>query len=194
MARQIDAENGALADFRFGVDVAARLLDDSVDHRKPEPGALADILGGEERFENLLHHIGRNASACVRQLDEDILAHLHAAIIQLRNLVRLDIAGPDSDRATFGHGIPGIDRQIDQHLLELAEIGLDRPQIAAEFELQLDIGADQPVDKHAQVPNHIGHRQHSRPHRLLAREGQKLPHQHGGTVGVALDFDEIGKA
>ena len=36
-------------------DVAAGLLDDAVDRRQAEPGALADLLGGEERLEDLVH-------------------------------------------------------------------------------------------------------------------------------------------
>ena len=36
-----------------GEDEAARLLDDAVDGREAEPGALADFLGGEERLEDL---------------------------------------------------------------------------------------------------------------------------------------------
>ena len=43
---------------RIGEDEAARLLDDAVDGRQAEPGALADFLGGEERLEHLAEHVG----------------------------------------------------------------------------------------------------------------------------------------
>jgi hypothetical protein len=51
--RQVDGEAGALADLRIGEDEAARLLDDAVDGREAEPGALAHFLGGEEGLEDL---------------------------------------------------------------------------------------------------------------------------------------------
>ena len=61
---------GALADLRIAIDEAAGLLDDAVDHRQAEPGALADFLGGEERLEDLLDHLGRNAACRCLDLDQ----------------------------------------------------------------------------------------------------------------------------
>ena len=40
-----------MPDLRIDAHVAARLLDEAVDHAQPEAGALADVLGGEERLE-----------------------------------------------------------------------------------------------------------------------------------------------
>ena len=48
----------ALADLGIGEDEAARLLDDAIDGRQPEAGALAHFLGGEEGLENLAEHAG----------------------------------------------------------------------------------------------------------------------------------------
>src|SRR3546814_2483975 len=45
---KVDGEGRALAGHRIGEDVPARLLDDAVDGREPQPGALAGFLGGEE--------------------------------------------------------------------------------------------------------------------------------------------------
>ncbi len=42
-------------DLAFDRDVAAALLDDAVDHRQAEAGALARLLGGEEGLEDLRH-------------------------------------------------------------------------------------------------------------------------------------------
>jgi len=36
------------------IDEAAGLLDDAIDRRQAEAGALADFLGGEERLEDLV--------------------------------------------------------------------------------------------------------------------------------------------
>src|SRR6188768_4090913 len=51
-ARQEDLEGGAAARRAVDGDVAAALLDDAVHHRQAEAGALAALLGGEERLED----------------------------------------------------------------------------------------------------------------------------------------------
>ena len=51
-----------------------------------------------------------------------------------------------------------------------------------------------PVDQHAQIADDVGQVEHGRPHRLLAREGEQLAHQHCRAVGIALDLHQIGKA
>ena len=47
------------------------LLDDSVDGGKPEPGALADRLGGEERFVDPLQQRGGDSASRVFHHDPD---------------------------------------------------------------------------------------------------------------------------
>ena len=69
-----------------GEDVAAGLLDDAVDGGEAEPGAAADLLGGEERLEDLLHHLGRHAGAGVAHLDQHIFAGRHVALAELARL------------------------------------------------------------------------------------------------------------
>src|SRR3546814_17721428 len=60
---KVDGEGRALAGHRIGEDVPARLLDDAVAGREPQPGALAGFLGGEEGLENLAEMFGRDARA-----------------------------------------------------------------------------------------------------------------------------------
>ena len=56
--RDMDGERGATAGFAADLDEAARLPDDAVDAREPQPGALAHVLGGEIRLENLVQGHG----------------------------------------------------------------------------------------------------------------------------------------
>ena len=51
--RQVDLDRRAVADLAVDLHVAAGLLDEAVDLREPEAGAVADVLGGEERLERL---------------------------------------------------------------------------------------------------------------------------------------------
>ena len=72
----------ALADFGIAEDEAAGLLDDAVDHRQAKAGALADLLGGEERLEYLLQHVGRDAAAGVFDLDQHIVGRREFAVAE----------------------------------------------------------------------------------------------------------------
>src|SRR3546814_16875152 len=65
---QIDGEAGPFARLAVGKDETRRLLDDAIDGRQAEPGALADILGGEEGLEKLGEHVGGNAGARVAEI------------------------------------------------------------------------------------------------------------------------------
>ena len=49
--REKDAERGAVAQLALDFDPALMLLDDAINRRQPQAGALADFLGGEERLE-----------------------------------------------------------------------------------------------------------------------------------------------
>src|SRR3546814_15278014 len=70
---KVDGEGRALAGHRIGEDVPARLLDDAVDGREPQPGALAGFLGGEEGLENLAEMFGRDARAGIAHLECGII-------------------------------------------------------------------------------------------------------------------------
>jgi hypothetical protein len=43
----------------------------------------------------------------------------------------VDIGGAHIELAAVRHGVARIDREIDDDLLELGNVGLDRPQIAS---------------------------------------------------------------
>jgi hypothetical protein len=78
------------------------------------------------------------------------------------------------------HGVAGIHRQVDDHLLKLSLVDAHQTEIAAMHQAKLDGLADQATDQVAQVGQHIGDIQHLRHQSLLAREGEQLAHQIGG--------------
>ncbi len=72
MPRQQDAE-GCPGPRRAATEnIAASLLDNAVDHGEAEPGALADVLGGEEGLEDFRHHLGGDAMARVLDFDQHV--------------------------------------------------------------------------------------------------------------------------
>ena len=57
--------------------------------------------------------------------------------------------------------------------------------------VERDLLADQPAQQHGEVGQHLAEIEHLRPQRLPAREGQQLPHQARGAVGVLLDLHDV---
>ena len=138
-----------LPDLAVGEDVAAGLLDDAVDGGQAEPGALADLLGGEERLEDAADHVGRDADAGVLHLDQQVFAGGDAELGELQAFALGDVAGADGEGAAVGHGIPGVDGQVDDDVLELGLVGLDVPQVAAGQDLERHLLAQRLVEQRA---------------------------------------------
>ena len=80
--RQRDPEACAPLGARADVDAPVVRVDDLADDRQSEPGALR--LGREERTEDPLHHVRRNARAVVADLDLD---HRHRRARRRRRLL-----------------------------------------------------------------------------------------------------------
>src|SRR5437868_10742167 len=75
--RQAQDELGELPRLAVDRDRPAMLLrDDVVADREAEAGALAGWLGGEERLEQLVAVLGRDAGSVVAHLDLDRLAEV----------------------------------------------------------------------------------------------------------------------
>jgi hypothetical protein len=63
--RAIQANGGADTVFGIQVHRVAGLLGEPMDHRQAQPGAVADILGGEERIHYTIDHALRKTAAIV---------------------------------------------------------------------------------------------------------------------------------
>src|SRR5258706_15639929 len=74
VTRQIKLDRRSTPQLAVDGDVAVGLPGKSVDHRKPEPGALPDRLGGEERIEGARRHLRTHADAGVADSDANIIA------------------------------------------------------------------------------------------------------------------------
>src|SRR5262249_17383243 len=155
IARDEYPEGRTLTKVRLDIHEAAGLLDNAVHGREAEAGALTHILRGEEGIEDLVDDLGRNAGAGILDLDEDILADRHAFILHLSALIGADIGGAQGQLAATSHGVASIDHEIDDHLLELRQVGLDRPEIALRHHVERDAFADQALQQHLEVVNHI---------------------------------------
>ena len=81
--RQGDRDLGALPRRAVDLDLAARGVDDAVHRRQPEAGALARLLGGEERLEDARARRLVHADAGVAPTREHGTARLAAGVVDL---------------------------------------------------------------------------------------------------------------
>ena len=105
--------------------------------------------------------------------------------------VQVHVGGLDGDLPALGHGIPGIHRQVHDHLLDLTGIGLDHAQVRPQDGHQIDVLADQAPQHLIQVHDQIIEIQDLGREDLLAAEGQELAGQGGGPFRGRLDFLHI---
>ena len=130
-ARQEDAEGGALADGAVDDDLPARLRDDAVHRRQPEAGALARLLGREERLEDARARRVVDARAGVAHREHDPAADWHAGVVRRGRVLDVDVLGGDGEHAARRHGVARVDDQVDHDLLELSGVGAHRAEALA---------------------------------------------------------------
>jgi hypothetical protein len=72
-------------------------------------------------------------------------------------LVHVDVAGLDGQLPAAGHGVAGVDGQVDQDLLDVAWVGEDHVEARVEVGNQLDMLAEGPLQQ-AQDALHFARR------------------------------------
>ncbi len=192
MARQEDAEDGALARLGFDIDESAGLLDDAVNSREAEAGALADFLRREERLENLVDDLRSECRCRCRRLRP---AHNPAAGMPLL-AKRADSVSVMLEVRTVSLPPSGMaSRALTARLTttcsnwEMSTLTGHRSRPCTGVELHLL--ADQAAQQHGEIGQRVTEIQHLRPQRLPARERQQLPHQARRAVGVLLDLHDV---
>src|SRR5713226_1605949 len=75
------------------------LFDESIDHAEAEAGPLANVLGGEEGFENVFQNAGGNAVTGISHRDHHVLSGGDIAVEGGMAVVEDDVAGLDGELA-----------------------------------------------------------------------------------------------
>ena len=185
MTRQEEGDAGALIDLGMDARLAAGLAHETVDHRQAQPCAHPDRLGGEEGIEGLGDHLGRHAAAVVGHREGDVFARFQVADPGHARIQR-PVGGLDEDATALGHGVAGIDAEVEQGVFQLRRIDQGRPQLAAGHHLDLDRRTHRAADQ----VFHAGHQAIDVGglgiQRLPAGKGQQPVGQGGGADGGAL--------
>jgi hypothetical protein len=74
-----------------------------------------------------------------------------------------DVRGAHRELAAVRHRVARVHREVHDHLLDLRDVGLHRPQVASVHRHQLDLFAEQPLEQHAEVGQRLAEIEHLRP-------------------------------
>ena len=178
-ARQMQAEDGACAELAVHCDKSAGLTDKAEHHRQTKPGAVALFFGGEERFKYPIDHIWRHAGAGIGHLDHDVIARHHIRTRAHLAVADMNIAGDDRHLAAQGHGVACVGGQVGNGRLQPRCIGVDWPDIFAEFEGHRHALAQHVVEQVGDGANPGVHVDLLRCQRLTSGESEQLRDQIG---------------
>jgi hypothetical protein len=144
------------------------------------------LLGRKERIENPVADRLGNPDAGVDNLDHDIITRTDPAGRRLL-LAQLDIARRERQISSGWHGIPGVDREVDQRRTELGGIDQRRPGMIAQIGLDIDLSPqrrrqqfDDLVDQRIDVDLH-------RAQRLLPGKGEQVCREFCRPIGDVAD-------
>jgi hypothetical protein len=118
--------------------VAARLLDEAVHHAEAQTAALPHVLRGEEGLEGVGRDLGRHAVAAVANRQPHVLPGLELGLRRGVVLADLDVRGLDHELAAPGHGVAGVDREIQNGVLQLPRVDATQPEPDPAHDLDLD--------------------------------------------------------
>src|ERR1700722_2079454 len=101
------------------------------------------------------------------------------------------VAGIDGQHPASGHGVTGVDREIHQHLLQLARVGQHRPQVTGERGDQLDVLAEGPAQHFLDRGDDGVEVKDLRPDHVAAGEDEQLVGEPGCPFAGFLDLREV---
>ena len=164
--------------------VPLRLLDDAVDGGEAEPSALTDALGGKERIESAVQGGGVHALPRVAHREQHVWsgAHENVGLEAGVFLSQGDLAGLHGQPPAVGHRIPGVEREIEQHLLDLASVRADRFDRGSWTQLQDAIFAQSATEHRSKVAHDRIEIDRLGPQDLAPTEGKQLGRDRGGPL------------
>src|SRR2546425_735978 len=189
--RQVDFDRGPPPRLRIQPDVAAALLHDAVHRREPEPRALALFLRGEERLEDPRLRGGVHADARVRDGEHYVGAGSHGPVLERVALVELGVCRFDRELAAPRHRVAGVHDQVHDHLLQLARVGPDGPQVGRQRGLERHVRPDQPAQHVVDACDHAVQVEHPRGEDLPAAEGEQLAGERRGPLRGAENLLDV---
>src|SRR5712691_224016 len=182
-AREINGEDCTAGEFALDEDVAATLLDDSVDGGEAEAGALAFFFGSEKGLEDAGLSVTVHALAGVADGNHDVGTVFDESIFGAMGAVEGNTGGTNADFAAVGHGVFGIDHQIHDDLLKLSGIGASAADGGGELSGEFDIFSDEWAEEALHVGDDGVDVDDLELEMLFAAEGEELAGESGRAIG-----------
>ncbi len=184
---QVHLKGGALAGVTVDGDKAPVTLDDAQHRGKAQPGPLAYFLRGEEGIENAFDNRRGNALAGVAHLHPHVRSGVGLRLTRSLGGRKHDILDLDHQLAAFGHGVPRIDAEIHEDLVQLGRVADHRPKVANHIVRDGDVARE----GLAHDAGHLLHQMaqlHEHPlARHAATEHQELADDAGAPLRTGLD-------
>jgi hypothetical protein len=192
--REEDLEDRAGADPALDAHAPRRPDGNAVHRRQAEARAFAVFLGREERLEEPALHLRRHAAPTCRRptdhADPGVTAERRFASGTSSSTLPVAIVRVPAS----GHGIPCVQHQVHDDLLDLSAVGLDAPQRRPEIEHDRHVVADQALEHHPHVGDDGVEVDQRRRDDLLAAEGQQLAGQARGARAGFLNLGNVRPA
>ena len=161
------------------------MLGKAIDHAEPQPRSIADRLGGEEGFENARRDLRLDPGTGIDHRYPDVVARLQHGIEQTGlDPVR---ARFQRERTALRHCVAGVERQIDQRIVELAGIDLGIERLAFDIDRQFHLVGQCVADQAGCLRHLFGNIDPLRGQRLLPREGQQAAGKFGSVARRRVD-------
>ncbi len=97
----------------------------------------------------------------------------------------------DAQRAALRHGVPRVDGEVDDHLLDLAGVRAHAAALRIRRRDDLDVLPEQPPQHRLDAADRLDEVDHLRLQNLPPAEGEQLARELGGAVGRQLDLLDV---
>src|SRR6266850_40401 len=105
------------------------LFCDRLDDCKTKADGVAGRFGGKERFKQASLNCWADAAAGVCDGDANISSRMRISMAAFISFIHANNRGAESDYATSGHGLVGIENHISKHLLNPCRIGVNEREV-----------------------------------------------------------------
>ena len=162
---------------RLDVDRAAAGGDDAIDGGEPESCSVTVGLGCVERFEYVSEMVWIDSAAGVGDLKHHGFAHL----------VVFD-ADVDRQQPAVDHRVSTVDREVEEHLFDLAAIRLHRDWRAVDANLEIDVLGDEGAKQVAHAKHGVCEVDDFDAPQFGLSEHEQLPGEGGRAINGTIDL------
>src|SRR5436190_1982172 len=165
-------ERCSFTDFAVDRDVPTALLQYSVHRCQPEPRSLTRFLRCEKRLKEARLYFRSHSATRIADRYARVTARMRTRISAAIFLVQCDFRYFDRESSSRRHGVPRIDHEIHDHLLELCRIGAKMDRLLTQIDRQMNVFSQHAAEKIFDLLDVISDIDNSRLQHLLPAERQ----------------------